>query len=181
MLQFTYKLKLAERVKAKCSRHPRYNPEKDGRAGIRGGCSCCFSLYDLQQARVALDAAQRGIRAPSRAMGMATGTAPERRVATVTEEPPLTKPRLGERKKGCSRRPASALSHSWKTSVFRMYCLIPNFWLLSNLLDRIDSPRPTQCLCLFTVVELWKFLLQPFHGRTPFRSGRLAHCILVSE
>jgi hypothetical protein len=32
MLQFTYKLKLTERVKAKCCRHPQYNPEKDGRA-----------------------------------------------------------------------------------------------------------------------------------------------------
>ena len=59
MLQFTYKLKITERVKGKCNRHPRYNPEKDGRAGIRGACSCCFSLYDLYQARVALDAAQR--------------------------------------------------------------------------------------------------------------------------
>jgi len=59
MLQFTYKLKITERVKAKCSRHPRYNPVKDGRAGIRGGCSTCFSLYDLHQARIALDAAQR--------------------------------------------------------------------------------------------------------------------------
>jgi len=28
MLQFTYKLKLTERVKAKCSRHPRYNPRE---------------------------------------------------------------------------------------------------------------------------------------------------------
>ena len=35
MLQFTYKLKLTERVKAKCSRHPRYNPVKDGRAFLR--------------------------------------------------------------------------------------------------------------------------------------------------
>lgn len=59
MLQFTYKLKITERVKGKCKRHPRYNPEKDGRAGIRGACSCCFSLYDLYQARIALDAAQR--------------------------------------------------------------------------------------------------------------------------
>lgn len=59
MLQFTYKLKITERVKGKCTRHPRYNPEKDGRAGIRGACSCCFSLYDLHQARIALDAAQR--------------------------------------------------------------------------------------------------------------------------
>ena len=59
MLQFTYKLKISERVKGKCSCHPRYNPEKDGRAGIRGACSSCFSLYDLYQARTALDAAQR--------------------------------------------------------------------------------------------------------------------------
>jgi hypothetical protein len=59
MLQFTYKLKITERVKGKCSRHPRYNPEKDGHAGIRGACSCCFSLYDLNQARMAWDAAQR--------------------------------------------------------------------------------------------------------------------------
>jgi hypothetical protein len=44
MFQFTYKLKVAERVKAKCERHPRYNPERDGRGGIKGGCSTCF-LY----------------------------------------------------------------------------------------------------------------------------------------
>jgi hypothetical protein len=37
MIQFTYKLKLNERVRAKCNRHPRYNPEKDAVAGIRGG------------------------------------------------------------------------------------------------------------------------------------------------
>ena len=27
MFQFTYKLKITERIKAKCERHPRYNPE----------------------------------------------------------------------------------------------------------------------------------------------------------
>ena len=42
MLQFTYKLKITERVKGKCSRHPRYNPEKDGRAGIRGAMLLLF-------------------------------------------------------------------------------------------------------------------------------------------
>ena len=26
MFQFNYKLKVSERVKAKCNRHPRYNP-----------------------------------------------------------------------------------------------------------------------------------------------------------
>jgi hypothetical protein len=59
MFQFTYKLKVAERVKGKCERHPRYNPERDGRGGIKGGCSACFSLYNLQQARLTLDAAHR--------------------------------------------------------------------------------------------------------------------------
>jgi hypothetical protein len=39
MFQFNYKLKIAERVKAKCERHPRYNPERDGHGGIKGGCS----------------------------------------------------------------------------------------------------------------------------------------------
>jgi hypothetical protein len=59
MFQFTYRLKVSERVKAKCNRHPRYNPERDGRGGIKGGCSTCFSLFDLHQARLSLDAAHR--------------------------------------------------------------------------------------------------------------------------
>jgi hypothetical protein len=59
MFQFNYRLKVAERVKAKCERHPRYNPERDGRGGIKGGCSTCFSLFDLHQARLSLDAAHR--------------------------------------------------------------------------------------------------------------------------
>ncbi len=57
MFQFTYKLKVAERVKAKCTRHPRYNPERDGRAGIKGGCSTCYSLFSLLQARQTLELA----------------------------------------------------------------------------------------------------------------------------
>ena len=59
MLQFIYKLKVAERVKAECDRHPRYNPELDGQGEIKGGCATCFSLYDLHQARLALDFAHR--------------------------------------------------------------------------------------------------------------------------
>jgi len=57
MMKFAYKLKITERVSAKCSRHPRYNPEKDGRNGIKGGCSGCFALFDLYQSRIALEAA----------------------------------------------------------------------------------------------------------------------------
>ena len=89
MLQFTYKLKLTERVKAKCRRHPRYNPEKDGRAGIRGGCSICFSLYYLHQARLALDAAQREFirRAAPWARPRQLR---QRKTSGATEEPSLT-------------------------------------------------------------------------------------------
>ena len=57
MLKFNYKLIVRERVQAKCQRHPRYNPEKDGRSGIKGGCSTCWNLYELQNARLRLDAA----------------------------------------------------------------------------------------------------------------------------
>ncbi len=87
-MQFTCKLNLAERVKGKCSRHPRYNAVKDGRAGIRGRCSTCFSLYDLHQARIALDAAQREL--VRRAGPWARQREPRlRKAADVTEEPPL--------------------------------------------------------------------------------------------
>ena len=57
MLKFTYKQTIRERIKAKCGKHPRYNPERDGREGIRGGCSTCWQLYDLDQARIRLDTA----------------------------------------------------------------------------------------------------------------------------
>jgi hypothetical protein len=51
MLQFTYKLTVRERVKAKCPRHPWYNPETQGQGGIVAGCSTCSDLYDLLDAR----------------------------------------------------------------------------------------------------------------------------------
>ncbi len=57
MFKLSYKLTVRERVQGKCDRHPRYNPEKDGRGGIKGACSTCYSLYDLHAARLALDAA----------------------------------------------------------------------------------------------------------------------------
>ena len=59
MLKFTYKLKVNSRVVGKCSRHPRYNPEKQGRGAIIGGCSGCFALFDLIQSRNQLAAAAR--------------------------------------------------------------------------------------------------------------------------
>jgi hypothetical protein len=59
MLQFTYRLSVKERIKARCPRHPRYNPETQGQGGIIGGCSTCSDLYDLLDARKKLDAAAR--------------------------------------------------------------------------------------------------------------------------
>ena len=59
MLKFRYKLKVNETVAAKCPRHTRYNPEIDGRGGIRGACSACFDIYELYQARLKLEAAAR--------------------------------------------------------------------------------------------------------------------------
>ena len=57
MLKFSYKQTIRERVEAKCARHPRYNPEKDGRSSIKGGCSTCFELYEIYASRLKLEAA----------------------------------------------------------------------------------------------------------------------------
>lgn len=37
----------------KCAKHPRYNPEVEGEAGIRGGCTVCYELYTLYRSYVA--------------------------------------------------------------------------------------------------------------------------------
>lgn len=42
-------LKIKIELRAKCKRHARYDPAKDGRAGIKGGCAGCellLSIYD---------------------------------------------------------------------------------------------------------------------------------------
>ena len=35
------------RFRAKCARHPRYNPALDGLAGIKGGCPKCHLLLEI--------------------------------------------------------------------------------------------------------------------------------------
>jgi len=57
MYRFSFKLKISEGVSAKCQRHPHYNPEKDGRGAVKGGCTACLALFDLYQSRIALEAA----------------------------------------------------------------------------------------------------------------------------
>jgi hypothetical protein len=38
---------------------PRYNPEKDAIAGIRGGCAACWDIYHVHRSRLELDRAVR--------------------------------------------------------------------------------------------------------------------------
>jgi len=40
-------LKLRIRWQGKCPRHPRFNPEKQGRAAVKGGCALCDHLADI--------------------------------------------------------------------------------------------------------------------------------------
>jgi hypothetical protein len=79
MLQSTYKLKLTERVKAKCSRHPRYNPEKVGRAPRRY-TRRLFHLFLALRPPAGSPCTRccaAGVRSQSWAVGTATRTAPE--------------------------------------------------------------------------------------------------------
>ena len=34
---------------AKCEKHPRYDPEKHGKGGIKAGCERCWELWELYQ------------------------------------------------------------------------------------------------------------------------------------
>ena len=91
MLKFTYKLTVMERVKAKCPRHPRYNPERDGRGGIIGACTACYSLYDLLEARNKLDAAVREF---VRRAGPSPGSHAKRNRSRQQSQPPFNPRRV---------------------------------------------------------------------------------------
>jgi hypothetical protein len=53
-MRFTVRMKL--RLKGRCSKHPRYNPEQ-GEGVIRGGCPHCLALYQVIAARDRANAA----------------------------------------------------------------------------------------------------------------------------
>jgi hypothetical protein len=56
MMKFTVALRLRVKVKGKCPKHPRYNPEL-GRGAIKGTCRTCLELFELTEARDQLRAA----------------------------------------------------------------------------------------------------------------------------
>lgn len=47
MLKLRTRIKINSRVEIKCEKHVRYNPEKDGRDGIKGACARCLFLYQI--------------------------------------------------------------------------------------------------------------------------------------
>ena len=50
MLKMSFTVRMKLRLKGRCSKHPRYNPEQ-GEGVIRGGCSHCLALYQVIAAR----------------------------------------------------------------------------------------------------------------------------------
>jgi hypothetical protein len=117
-----------------------------------------------------------GFCAPSGAVGAPTGTATEEgedrdRGATLTN--------LNlERAQGLLYPAPVRLSRKARIGKDLRYLYRLNQCMaVEYLLPRCS----VQCVRLITVVEFREFMFQPFHGRTPFRSGRLAHGILVSE
>lgn len=46
-------LKLRARWDGKCPKHPRFDPRKDGPAGVKGGCETCLALWSCYQSAVA--------------------------------------------------------------------------------------------------------------------------------
>lgn len=58
MLKFKVKLKLNDSIEAKCPKHPRFNPEKEGN-NIKAGCSTCHTLYDLYRSKLEFERSLR--------------------------------------------------------------------------------------------------------------------------
>jgi hypothetical protein len=59
MFRLKYKRIIQENIRGRCDRHPRYNPETNGKAGITDKCSTCYSLLDLHLSRLSLEDAIR--------------------------------------------------------------------------------------------------------------------------
>ncbi|EQD55079.1 hypothetical protein B1A_11935, partial [mine drainage metagenome] len=47
------------RIKHTCAKHPRYNPERNGQAGIVGGCPVCSQMFSLYRAKLSVESAIR--------------------------------------------------------------------------------------------------------------------------
>ena len=59
LLRLTTKLTVKSKIVLKCEKHRNYNPEKDGRDGVRGACSRCLYILSVYNSRQALVNAAR--------------------------------------------------------------------------------------------------------------------------
>jgi len=59
MMKLVINLKLKRRIKHTCAKHPRYNPERNGQAGIVGGCPVCSQMFSLYRAKLSVESAMR--------------------------------------------------------------------------------------------------------------------------
>lgn len=64
--------------KARCPKHPKYNPEKDGEAGLKGGCDKCFALLDAHMASKKFLAVLDAVRLIQYDIGTKLASSPER-------------------------------------------------------------------------------------------------------
>jgi hypothetical protein len=59
MLKFEINLRVKEKIRAKCTRHPKYDPSLDQRLHSESGCTACTDIRNLHAARIALEDAAR--------------------------------------------------------------------------------------------------------------------------
>ena len=57
MLKLSYKLRLNETVKAKCERHPAYDPSTKGKDHIGDRCATCREILEFYESKVSLERA----------------------------------------------------------------------------------------------------------------------------
>ena len=59
MLKFRVNVRVKGTLKAKCKRHPKYDPSLDDKLNTEPRCSVCADIRALQTARLALEEAAR--------------------------------------------------------------------------------------------------------------------------
>lgn len=59
MLKLNYKLRLNQTIRAKCERHPAYDPSTVGKDFISDRCATCKDILDLYESKIELEKAVR--------------------------------------------------------------------------------------------------------------------------
>lgn len=86
MLHFHLDLRVRERIKAKCPRHPKFDPSVDEKANSEARCSTCSDIRNLQSARITLETAARAFERRA-AQWRVAQISKQRRSASVTDMP----------------------------------------------------------------------------------------------